>query len=195
MLVTRARRLLACLVRDCPSAPFGRASEFPRLHHHPNTPWGSYLDDQYAAGLFDGEGYIRINRWEKPNSNHVRYQLFGGIGMTFKPVIDLLQQTYGGSLHVNRHSERNANHRDQFGWIVASQTAATFLRRVLPYLIVKRDEAEIALEVQASIDEWKFKLGNRGGFHPDRDKVFAHRKALAARLFELKHRSFSTLTA
>ena len=149
------------------------------------------LDDRYAAGLFDGEGYVRVARWEKPNSTHVRYQVFVGIGMSHLPVIRLLQQTYGGGVNVNRHSTRNPKHRDQFVWNVASQKAATFLRGVLPHLVVKRRETELALELQASIDQWKHKLGSRHGFHERRDEVFAYRAHLARQIADLKHVEFS----
>lgn len=149
------------------------------------------LDHRYAAGLFDGEGYVRIAKWAKPNSVHVRYQVFAGIGMAHLPVIQALRETYGGSLNVNRHSARNPIHRDQFVWNAASQKACAFLRDVLPHLIVKRDEAELALEVQASIDQWKHKLGCHHALHAQRDEVFAYRDALAVKIAELKHVRFS----
>jgi len=46
--------------------------------------------------------------------------------------------------------------------------------------------------LQANIDEWKQgrKLGNRGGYHPDRDKVFAWRAEVAQRLSEMKKVAF-----
>jgi hypothetical protein len=149
------------------------------------------LDDRYAAGLFDGEGWVRVSKWAKPNSIHTRYQILLAIGMSHAPVIRSLHNTYGGSLNVNPHSRRNPKHRDQFLWYCASQKAAAFLRRVVPYLVVKRDEAELALELQRSIDEWKHKLGCHHAVHPQRDEIFAYREDLARRITELKHVRFS----
>lgn len=186
--------MASCLARRCPSAPFraghGVSTEFTNI---PSKAQGviSLLDDRYAAGIFDGEGYVRIAKWAKPNSIHVRYQLFVGIGMNFLPVIQALKDTYGGALSVNRHSARNPIHRDQFVWNVSSQKAAAFLRSVLPHLIVKRAEVELALQLQASVDEWKHKLGHHHALHPRRDEVFAEREALARRITELKHVRFS----
>jgi hypothetical protein len=148
------------------------------------------MEPAYVAGLFDGEGYIRVNRWEKPNSPHVRYQVIVGLGMTYQPVILGLQEWFGGSIHENRRDLRNPKHRIQFSWLVASQTAATFLRTILPHLIVKREEAQLALELQANIDLYRHKLGHHHKFHPDRDKIFAYRADLAAQIAALKHRVF-----
>lgn len=149
------------------------------------------LDDRYAAGIFDGEGYVRISKWENPEKTKVRNQIYAGLNVTFRPVIEALKETYGGSIHVNRHSLRKANHRDVFVWNVSSQNAARFFRLILPYLIIKREEVELALELQASIDEWKFRLGNKWAYHPERDAVLAHRDDLRLRISELKHRTFS----
>src|ERR1700722_16756063 len=149
------------------------------------------MHDIYAAGLFDGEGYIRINRWEKPNSWHIRYQVLCGIGMTYLPVIEDFAATYSGGVHMNRHDLKNPNHRIQFFCVVGSQIACAFLRRVLPHLIVKRDQAVLALELQADIDKHRFKLGNRSGIiHPDHAKIRAYRERLAAEISDHKKIAF-----
>lgn len=149
------------------------------------------LDHRYAAGLFDGEGYVRVAKWAKPGSINIRYQVFAGIGMTYLPVIRKLQETYGGSVSANRHSRKNPIHRDQYVWNTSSQIGSAFLRCVLPYLIVKREETELALLLQSSIDEWKFKLGNRYWLHEQREEVFAYRADLALKISALKHVRFS----
>lgn len=151
------------------------------------------MDDRYAAGLFDGEGYIRIARWQKPQSVHIRYQVFGGIGMTYYPVIQMLRDTYGGSINQNRHDLRSSNHRIQFTWHVGSQIAAIFLRRVIPFLVVKKEEAEVALMLQEHIDRLPYKPGGTG-IRPDRDQVLAYREELYQRISSLKKRSFPPLT-
>lgn len=151
------------------------------------------MDIRYAAGLFDGEGYVRVARWEKPNSRHVRYQVVGGIGMTHLPIIEALRGKFGGSINENRHDLRNKNARIQFTWHIASQTAASFFRRVLPHLVVKRDEVMLALQLQDSIDEYRHKLGHHHRTHPDRDKIFAYRANLAAQIYALKKRTYFPL--
>lgn len=159
------------------------------------------MDDRYVAGLFDGEGFVRIARFQKPNSTHIRYAIHLGIGMTHWPVIEALKTEYGGSIHENRHDLRNPKNRIQFMWVAASQVGAAFLRRVLPYLIVKRDEAEIALHLQDHIDANPYKPAGRpkkGGVvkhREGRDDLFAYREELYQQITALKKRSYPSLTA
>lgn len=149
--------------------------------------------DAYAAGLFDGEGYVRIATWEKPRSIHVRYQVIAGIGVTYYPVVEALQKTYGGSINQNRHDLRNQKNRIQFTWHIASQTAASFFRRVLPHLIIKREQVELALQMQDSIDKYRHQLGHAHKLHPDRDRIFAERAGIAAQIRALKKEAFPAL--
>src|SRR3990167_3665249 len=142
----------------------------------------------YAAGLFDGEGYVRIARYAKPNSTHVRWQVVAGIGMPYKPIIVAWGKQFKGSLYVNDHSKRNANHRPQFMWDSKSKDACAFLRQVLPFLVVKREEAILCLDLQANIETYKFKLGNRFWKHPNHAGIVAYRQSLADQVKALKHR-------
>ena len=87
------------------------------------------LDDRYAAGLFDGEGCVRIAKWKKPNSTHERYSIFIGMNMVHRPIIEAFKETYGGSLHQPKHP-RHPKWRPVFLWALGSQEAATFLRRI-----------------------------------------------------------------
>jgi hypothetical protein len=150
------------------------------------------MDDAYAAGLFDGEGYVRCAVWHKPNSTHVRYQVIAGIGVTYRPVIEALQEKYGGSLNENRHDLRNPNNRIQFTWHIASQTAAAFFRLVLPHLIIKREQVELALRLQESIDAHP-RLANQYKVHPDRDRIREERALLAAEIKRLKKVAYPSL--
>lgn len=150
------------------------------------------MNDAYAAGLFDGEGYVRVAIWNKPNSNHTRYQVIAGIGVTYRPVVEALRDAYGGSLNENRHDRRNPNNRIQFTWHIASQTAARFFRIILPHLIIKRDQVELALQLQDHIDRYRHKLGNQYWSHPDKERISAERVALADQISKLKKVSFSS---
>lgn len=147
------------------------------------------MDIRYAAGLFDGEGYIRVSIWKKPNSIHTRYQIFGGINMCHRPVIEALHEKFGGNM-PDPGRRISSRHRPLWTWNISSQIAADFLRKVLPYLIVKREEAELALELQANIDEFRYKLGNQHWLHSDREAIFARRAEIAEQMKALKRRSY-----
>ena len=152
------------------------------------------MEDAYAAGLFDGEGYVRVNVWHKPNSTHTRYQVFVGLGVTHLPVIQQLQEQYGGGINENRHDLRNPKNRIQFTWNVVSRNANDFLKRIFPYLVIKQDQVALALKLQESIDLYKGQLGNQYRFHPDRDRIFAERAAMAEEIHRLKKVAFASLS-
>jgi hypothetical protein len=175
----------------------GRASGFLRIHHHPTEAKElnlKTLDDLYVAGLFDGEGYVTVRIWEKPNSKHVRCQIFCGIAMTYRPVIEMLCATYGGNIKQNRHDLRNRKHRIQFQWIAASRQANSVLKRLYPYLVVKKAEVEIALKLQDHIDAHKYKSGNQLHSHPERDRLLDERRSMANQIKALKKTRFPSLT-
>ena len=157
------------------------------------------MDNSYAAGLFDGEGYVRIGRWKKPNSIHIRYNTYAGIGMTHRPIIEQLHATYGGSLHMNRHDQRNQKYRIQFSCIWASQIASTFLRQIYPFTTVKKEQIEVALALQEHIDQNPYKPSgsyDKRGAAPreDRDEIMRYREELFHRITALKKLSYEPFT-
>lgn len=152
------------------------------------------MNDAYVAGFFDGEGYVRVAVWEKPNSSHTRYQVNAGIANTHRPIVEDLYREFGGTFHVNRHDLRKDTFRACFHWIVASQAAVVFFRRVLPHLIIKKEQVELALQLQENINAYKYKLGNQYRFHPDRDAIFAERRRIADEIKRLKHLSYDVST-
>lgn len=146
------------------------------------------MDVRYAAGLFDGEGYIRVAVWKKPNSTHTRYQVYGGINMCHRPVIEALHAQFGGSM-PNPGRRISPAHRPLFTWNISSQIAASFLRQVLPFLIVKKDEAVLCLHLQSHIDEHKIGIKKRD--YPNKEAIFSYRASLAREIALLKHRTFT----
>ena len=153
----------------------------------------------YIAGLFDGEGYVRINRWAKPKSTHIRYNLIVGINMTYRPIIEMLHEQFDGGLYENRYDLRNPKQRIGYCWNVASQGAAAFLRLIQPHLIVKRDQVNLALEFQANIDDNPYTPGGRpkktGGIakRENRDALLAFREQCFIRIRDMKKEAFPPL--
>lgn len=103
----------------------------------------SEIDLAYIAGFFDGEGCVAIDLAKHAGIN--KQQLTVTIVNTYKPLIDELHSHYGGS--IMESNGRFIAYR--LCW--RSRKAARFLQDVLPYLKIKRAEAELALEFQAHI--------------------------------------------
>lgn len=109
-------------------------------------------DLAYVAGIVDGEGSIRIARRkvssQRPNKKGRQsyFLLVVEVGNTQEWLIQWLRLAFGGSIVTNpAHGQRQTFYR----WVLQNKAAAAFLFAVLPYLRIKRPEAEIALAFQA----------------------------------------------
>lgn len=104
----------------------------------------------YIAGFFDGEGSITIHHNCKPsprgkNPNHT---LQVSIGNTDPSVVEWIHRHFGGNLAYR--TETRANHRSTVQWFARAKIGADFLIWIIPFLRMKRAQAEIAIEFQMS---------------------------------------------
>lgn len=103
-------------------------------------PWAtaSETDKAYVAGFVDGEGTVVIGR---------RYDIQVTIGQVDIRPLHRIAGFYGGHVSfVDRHNPRwKSYHRVT----VAGNAAVRMLRDILPYLIVKADQAELALRLMS----------------------------------------------
>lgn len=81
----------------------------------------------------------------------------------------------------------NPKHRPTFCWSVANKNAAIFLDGVLPHLIIKREEAEVALSLQTNINAVKYPHKEQ------QEKVREYREELYQKCRALKHISYPPL--
>ncbi|GIV03683.1 MAG: hypothetical protein KatS3mg015_2513 [Fimbriimonadales bacterium] len=136
--------------------------------------------DAYAAGLIDGEGCLYIDRSLMP-------VLDVGMAESAMPLLAKLQATYGGSL--NRF--RKATERWQAGWTwrLSGAPCAEFLLIALPYLRLKRQQAEALLELQALKASTMKRPGGRTRWTP---KTREQAEALRERVKALNKRGPDT---
>jgi hypothetical protein len=92
----------------------------------------------YMAGFFDGEGHISIAK-RASGTGSLTVQVCN----TNAEVLEGFRSVYGGAVN-----DVTRNHKPTWKWTVCSSAASDFLRDVLPYLIVKREQAEIAIRFQ-----------------------------------------------
>jgi hypothetical protein len=93
----------------------------------------------YIAGLFDGEGSIGIYPCGPSGYNRRGYHLFVTLTQKDRRILDALKTTFGGSVQ-----RANTCHH----WRLYANDAAEFLRLLRPYLILKREQAELAVMFQ-----------------------------------------------
>src|SRR5262245_54541960 len=94
-------------------------------------------DLAWAAGFFDGEGTIVINR--RPGRRSPSFQLFLGVGQVDRMPLDALVEIVGGNVF-------NVRTRGTYMWAASSLVAGDVLKLLRPYLRAKAEEARIAIE-------------------------------------------------
>lgn len=93
--------------------------------------------EKYLAGYFDGEGCIHI---------HVKtFALHCSVASTKLDALEIFYELFHGNVRILKRKLKK-NHRIIYHWVVTSSQAEMFLERILPYLILKKKEAELALE-------------------------------------------------
>mgnify|MGYP001617389708 FL=1 len=109
----------------------------------------------YIAGFFDGEGTIGTRTRKRPykttNPNH---QLFVSCTNTNEPVVHYLHSIFEGNLFYK--TDTRGKRRPILRWTLQSAKAMQFLSYLLPYLIVKRDEAIIAIKLQTTYEHTQY---------------------------------------
>lgn len=102
----------------------------------------------YGAGIIDGEGCILICKLRSKNTQTLCYhELRVAVGMTNCEVILWLKENFGG--HINVWNKKTKGVRKPVSrWTIVGIHARDFLNLLLPYLIVKKQEALVAIEFQ-----------------------------------------------
>jgi hypothetical protein len=97
----------------------------------------------YVAGVFDGEGSVSITCAQQ------RYHTLRVEIVNTNPMLmQWLVEKMGGKITPLRQNQ-GLGTKPVFAWILRNLNAEVFLREVLPYLIVKREQAELALAFRA----------------------------------------------
>lgn len=100
------------------------------------------LEIAYVAGIIDGEGCIGFS-YKKNKTGHERLTLIIQVDMTCHEVPEALRTQFGGTIFlINSKDEKHKSHSC---WKIYQDEAGEFLKLILPYLIVKKRQAELAL--------------------------------------------------
>src|SRR5690348_6220371 len=151
-------------------------------------------DAHYMAGLFDGEGCIGIYERSVKHSGTGAVSPYIGLVMTVsnthKEVIRHIKERCGGVVGFSMRYPRKRDgslRRTLYRWSAQSKEAPHILRQIFPYLIVKRDQAALALEFAELVDREKRRSSRgRGGNLPFTPEQIAIRRDFVRRMHELK---------
>jgi len=101
----------------------------------------------YTAGIIDGEGCIMLSR-KNYNPPRIGYyiRLCITVGNTNEWLIHWLKMQFGGIVTVATPALPNS--KDAWRWTLTSWQALSFLELILPYLQLKRPQAELGIKFQ-----------------------------------------------
>jgi LAGLIDADG endonuclease len=106
---------------------------------------------EYIAGFFDGEGFISIQKASHKSHSGSRYWLIASITNIHKGVMEEIQKVVGGKiLFYNNNYTQNKGCGYHHRLTLYSKQAYVFIQTVLPYLVVKKEQALIAIKYQES---------------------------------------------
>ena len=98
----------------------------------------------YIAGIIDGEGYMGIRKCKR-KSGRVVYAPMVSVKNTNREVLDFCCLYFGGKVYTEQRVSPSG--KTFYAWqIVKRKLIINLLETVLPYLIIKKKEAEALLE-------------------------------------------------
>lgn len=161
-----------------------------KYHEKPNPPTAAEghqrqgradrMNDEYAAGLIDGEGYLGI-RIQRSRVGWY-YKPCVKVAMTRPEAVRALYLRFGGNVDLRRRMVKS-NHRLSFCWSVSTfVSVARVLEAIWPYLLVKSQQAAILREFLA------LKSPGLNRYDPRQQEILSKRHALYLAIRELNHR-------
>jgi len=103
----------------------------------------------YLAGLLDGEGTVIASRTRGTGSKNDSISMRVVITNTSLPLIEWLLEEVGGTFNLK--PSQKAHHRQAYSWLLGGKNAADFLTVLLPYLVVKKAQAEAGLRIASTV--------------------------------------------
>lgn len=122
---------------------------------------GELTKDQllaWAAGFIDGEGSIGLK------SSGGKVSLCIQVTQVDPVPLLRLRELWGGALRFR--SRRSIERADYYHWFIWSSAASRCCADILPYLTVKRAQAEVAIQFAAEVHN------SRGGLSPDKRQEY-----------------------
>ena len=101
-------------------------------------------DRAWAAGFFDGEGCVmgRDRKFDHTPNKCIHLELT--VNNTHKKSIERLKELFNGNIQFIQSTNRC---KDTWRWVASANVARIFLKSTLPYLITKKEQAEIGLKL------------------------------------------------
>lgn len=120
-------------------------------------------DKAWLAGFFDGEGCISVRKQISGQRYNPTYSISITVTNTSKLVMDYLVKLCGSYYKTElRKAGRVGNRKDCYYWQICSEKAKMLLEIILPYLVLKKEQAINAIKLDDSVrrHKGKYRLSN-----------------------------------
>lgn len=97
--------------------------------------------DAYFAGLFDGEGCVRINK--RIRGNYIEHTAFYSLAQRDGRLVDWIVENYGGRVY---YSPQSVSRSPMYTWVATNKNGREIMKKILPFLIYKKDQVEKTLQ-------------------------------------------------
>lgn len=115
----------------------------------------------YAAGFFDGEGYVDIYSASLAKaSKSPSLMLRVVISQKDGKVMNWLTEHFGGHVQLSRKGQYSI-----YRWDIRSQAAKRFLLAILPYVLVKKEQVILAIEYEQRKETYLYNQKGSKGFN------------------------------
>lgn len=104
------------------------------------------MNIQYLSGLVDGEGFIGIAKQIRKDRPSPAYRTIFQIANTHKLLMDTLKQEFGGNVYIITREANDKGWKEQYVWHCYDTKTAELLPQLIPYLIVKKQQAILIIE-------------------------------------------------
>jgi len=109
----------------------------------------SLMDIKYAflAGLIEGDGCIAFVVYRRPKLRwRATFGVYTCVVNTKREMLDFLKQNFGGS--ITGWQPKGENKSFTYSWRITGKKAKFVLLQIYPYLITKKLQAKLAIEMQ-----------------------------------------------
>lgn len=147
----------------------------------------------YLAGLMDGEGTFFIGNYGNKDKNRGNgfFQTVLKVTSTDKCICEWLFHTFGGWHNEYTPAQRAKNCKGPvFSWACTGDRLTHLCETMLPYLVAKRDQAIILLEMRKTYQSSEYIKGKKG-VQSVPDHIHTRRLDLMSQLKSLHCRNYS----
>jgi len=145
----------------------------------------------YLAGIVDGEGSIYIGAFSSnPKTGAPHYQTNIEVTNTDIGLIDWLVNVFGGrrASYTAKQTPKNSR-RAVYRWMASGDRCTHLCEIMMPYLVIKKRQAEIMLQMRATFKHTGAQKG-RQGTPAVSQEILEIRKRLEAEMRALHVRNY-----